>query len=400
MTQTNYNLSDKAYPLERNIIASILYDSEKVKYVQLQGITAEHFTNSYHKEIWQSIVAVASRQKNIHPAIIAAELGDNKIVDELQQMIQSMPIPKLVYIETSVAELIRLHTIHETWKLGITLQSMAETGKIDSDTIYNAIKETQQQTKHTKHPELLQDIFAIPKEQRKQKTYKTGYPRLDALTGGIPQGGITVLAGYTHSGKSRMTLAILGRIASTKKKVRYYALECSSYIFADYIEQMSGGYEPHESCYQYMSIIDRFSRIKDILLDAEVNNAQVIAIDYAQIVDVGEGSLFEQMRVLARELTEFTRRTNIAVVLLSQVPVEGAKGGIKKEAVQAKGGGDIMAASSLFLLLERKLDAKEDERNDRKLYVTKNRNGRTGDITMEYVYQHAGFTDDVLQDVF
>ena len=76
-------------------------------------------------------------------------------------------------------------------------------------------------------PEVITDIELLNSEDD-TSTLGTGLYDLDKLTGGIPRGAITVVAGRAGMGKTTVSLELTMNLAKNNKKVAYFSLEMTN----------------------------------------------------------------------------------------------------------------------------------------------------------------------------
>ena len=76
-------------------------------------------------------------------------------------------------------------------------------------------------------PEVLEDIEKLNSEED-NSTLSSGLYDLDKLTGGIPRGAITVVAGRAGMGKTTVSLELAMNLAKKDKTVAYFSLEMTS----------------------------------------------------------------------------------------------------------------------------------------------------------------------------
>jgi replicative DNA helicase len=76
-------------------------------------------------------------------------------------------------------------------------------------------------------PDVITDIELLNSEED-TSTLATGLYDLDKLTGGIPRGAITVIAGRAGMGKTTVSLELTMNLAKKNKKVAYFSLEMTN----------------------------------------------------------------------------------------------------------------------------------------------------------------------------
>jgi replicative DNA helicase len=250
----------------------------------------------------------------------------------------------------------------------------------------------------------------------------TGIEYLDNLTDGIREGKLTVLAGAPGSGKTALGLQICRNMVDTPDtKALFISLEMtgeelvgrmfcemneidySAFRKGDIISNFKNYNEMFEKYLQNieLDIVDdkgyTFSEVKSIVKERYGTEHQpdVIFIDYLQLISKrdhrDERAALDEF---LRSLVELAKKTNIAIVLLSQLNREGQKDQKEPDMTDLKGSGAIEqeAFVVIFVYKERKVKyGKETVRVFIK--VAKNREGPVGKKEFLFFGKHFKFQE-------
>jgi len=245
------------------------------------------------------------------------------------------------------------------------------------------------------------------------------FPTLDRFIDGICPGRLYLLTGYTSTGKSHMALTKFHKLLQQSARVRVVSLEMSEEQILFRLIAQRARLPIRDCIWRYnktkgIPLTDEqnkaldeaiafFSR-DDIYIDREpewsdmyasllqhevLQDTDVIIIDYAQnIRDRAEKNEYVRISDIVTKLQEFAVRSNIAIILISQVS-QGSQKDPNREVLDGKGSGQLGASADVFMTLRNVDNA--DERDERKkngqplrvlLDVQKNRHGPTGGVEM------------------
>lgn len=108
-----------------------------------------------------------------------------------------------------------------------------------------------------------------------------------------------------------------------------------------------------------------------------LEDPDVIFVDFLQNMQ-GEGKIYERMSTLPVQLQQTAKELNTAIVAMSQVSNEAAKG--NQNIIGYKGAGEIAAACDFGLWLERS----RQDKQALDCFIRKNRHGPTGNAELRY----------------
>jgi len=242
-------------------------------------------------------------------------------------------------------------------------------------------------------------------------------PSLNKKMWGIRKGRMTLIGARTSHGKSAMALQISIDLAKQGKKILFLSLEMDNNEMTERIycntrqvdnyHLLSGRFEESRQEWDvFLEEIDNWSLVfsdmvgkdwKDI--DEYLSNMKirpdVVILDYIQATRGQQRTQKEQFDDYILHFREMAMRYNFAGILCSQVNRASQDGKTKEpELHQLKGTGVLEENSDVVILLyyPHKND-KNESIHKYKIFLEKNRNGRTGYMDLFYYPQYYLFTE-------
>lgn len=276
--------------------------------------------------------------------------------------------------------------------------------------IFDVIKEIR-----TENNDIKDIIFEYNEEQAKHIGKEgiigisTGFDSLDRVIDGLREEHFWVVGGNTSSGKTFFALNMLVAVLRQNKRCAFYSLEMGKIDLVSRIlgimTEMNGSvifkakttpenleradFAKDELYNKKLSIYSEIRDIDDLVLSITeeklVNNANIIFIDYLQLISSRKDSKeYDVLRKVATDLQELAKNLKICIVCLSQLSNEAIKNP-NSEVMGFKGAGNIAASADMALEIK-PVDKKEvrdeklakGEEIDVKLIIKKNRHGRVG----------------------
>lgn len=254
----------------------------------------------------------------------------------------------------------------------------------------------------------------------------SGYRWLDEAIDGIRPGHLWVIGGYSSAGKTFFSLNIAKNLIQEKKRVVFFSLEMSK---VDIISRLLGlmteingrtilkyPLKPEDT--------DKVEAAKQLLVDSnmalysgmhdhnrvlltimqEEMKAKVdcVFIDYLQLFKTGSKSEYEAMTSIITELQNFSQRSGIPIIVLSQVSNEHAKN--SSPTMGFKGSGAIGASAELALEIRVDMEIETEgtlknkiemgEPYWVKIIAKKNRQGKMGSFNCQFLGTIGKFTEE------
>ncbi len=228
---------------------------------------------------------------------------------------------------------------------------------------------------------------------------ETGFRFIDETIFGLVPGFMYVIGGYTSVGKSAlMNQLIINCIKRNPGiKIAVYSTEMSdqqmllrllaSLTAIPSLKIFSGRLKPDEAqkvanSLEYLNnqnifLYDSIYDFQGIYDHSMIIGPDVVFVDYLQNMQA-DGTIFERMSRIPVQLHDMAKKLNTAVVAMSQISNEAAKGDSKT--IGYKGAGEVAAACDFGIWLERNKD------NDMIIdcYVRKNRHGPKCSTSLKY----------------
>lgn len=265
------------------------------------------------------------------------------------------------------------------------------------------------------------------RDGKKTKYIKTGYQVLDNFIGGFVKGGITLIGARPSQGKTTFMLNLKERLnhqgcncmiftiemkaedliykdLSYKSKINSQDIENGTISSAEYqkIIEISEHFKRDNYCY-----IDESSQTAEKIILAVKQRSikkpvDVIFIDYLGLIEMGmDKSKNEAVEKLMNKLRQFTKESNIATIILSQLnrQVE-ARQDKKPILADLRDSGSIEQDANQVLFLHRPYYYFPDAISSTDVYnngqkveycnllnviIAKARQGKTGDCYLEYI---------------
>lgn len=239
----------------------------------------------------------------------------------------------------------------------------------------------------------------------------TGFENLDNITGGLRRGEFIVIAARPSVGKTALAFNIVENVAKSEKphSVLFFSMEMTAIQLGKRMlrDRFSGNWNGVFGCFmekentekqilRYVNTlkncpikIDETGKLtldelyRRISLEAEKGNADVVIIDYMQLLKTTEKQTrYEQMTEISFRLKAMAKEFHIPLIALSQLNRMSCKDPSKPNLHDLRESGAIEQDADVVLLLGR--GDKDGEETKRHVYVAKNRNGKTGYISMEF----------------
>lgn len=254
---------------------------------------------------------------------------------------------------------------------------------------------------------------------------KTGFADLDKLTGGLLPRFVWIVGAWTNTGKSFFALQILLNALRQGKKCILFSLEMSDLITASrLLGNMTnvGSLEIYQGKFdtqmldqnmqllaqQNLLMYDNKLSMSEIatacIKESAMGKIDLIIIDYVQNLMDKPDSSYENMVNAVKMANVVAERTGAAILLVSQLSNEAAKGSGGKVSGY-KGAGELQAGPDVGLVLERVTQDGNSEIDKETILckVSKNRHGPLGRVWLKidpatgFIQQHPDqHTCDVL----
>ena len=385
---------------EQTIIGSIMIDSKVIPQV-LEALSEDDFLNSSCRMIFEACKEMF--MQDAKPDVITVmnrlseknrwseqDLKDYKI--HITEMAEIVPTVSNIaqYINIVKADAMRTRAADKTAMLAVALAGRAEVSECQSlaTGIVDALNGTT-----TKAAVSAKDgIVRFIKSQFETKEYiKTGIKQIDE-NARIKKGHMVVIGGRPSAGKTAFTLQIAMVMARTLN-VAYFSLETGEDEVYERMISCFYGLDFGRIQDRHNSIWDTvagqsefFAKLKIDVIDAagwtmekisataSQLQADVIFIDYLQLVSGPGKSEYERVSNVSLAAKTMSRTTNRLVVALSQLSRSNTDSPPTMQDLRSSGQIEQDANSIIFI---HNPDPQE-QIGKRQVIIAKNKNGRTG----------------------
>lgn len=236
----------------------------------------------------------------------------------------------------------------------------------------------------------------------------TGYPSLDEATYGFQRGAIVCIGARPGAGKTSFITNALAGLCRTGKRVLYFSTELTKPELYNKFAASQGGVKAFNLKHKCLDQHDRdalvaflpelkkynfhavkaFKPTERIVREAvEKHDPDILVIDHLQHIAEGD-KRYAEIDKFVKFLKRLALEKNIAVIVASQL--KRREDGEMPSMSDLKECGTIEEESSIVILLHN--ESKEPIRPIL-FRITKNRDGRMGDTTLQFDGVYTKFTD-------
>lgn len=402
-------LSVDSYTPQASVLGAILCNP-KFMGEAMQQLTGEEFSHPSCKVVWSAMTVIFRRGQSIDPVVVLHELsGYPEAGSFLHQLMEQCPAfgnfePHLQALkEQSQRDRLReiALAMTETYELAELQHLLDKANRLS----------IQKQARERRNMLGMFENFG----ERHAQTVQPDYLRwpFSPLNDGIrvKGGKYLILGGYPSDGKTAFALACACHQASTGKRTVFYSFETDTETAEDRIIAATAGISLRhiqdnaltESEWAAFGQISSASdwpleivsaagmTVDDIRADALACHAEIIYIDYLQLISIGRYgkgmTRFDAVTAISMGLQQLAKSTGITVIALSQMtrPQDNKE----PDMHNLRESGQIEQDADVIMLLFRK-DTK-NIRAPRKLKIEKNKEGRTGRFWLDFDGEYQRF---------
>lgn len=429
---------------EQAVIACCLIDEEAPLYIT-SALSEDDFYAEAHKHIFGAILSLYQRSKPIDFVTLVDELENTAMLDvvggiEYITNLTNM-IPSAANYKSYVEIVKRTSVLRQIISAGQKIIENAYVSEDKDESVNFAEKlifeigqkEEQSSLVHIGPAlgEVIQKFDDLSKNKAVSKGIKTGFKEFDAITNGLQNSDLILLAARPGVGKTSFAMNIITNAAINEgKKCAIFSLEmpavqiaqrslCSvasvsmeralkgqlneeewkSLWVANKKLAEAGIYVDDNSMNDPMKILSKCRKLK------REKGLDLLMIDYLQLMSSGKKTDSRQQEI--SEMTRFlkiaARELNVPIILLSQLSraVEQRKGDHRPVLSDLRESGAIEQDADIVLFIY-KPDmysdiVSEDEPGICELIVAKHRNGSQGTVKLRWVGEYTTFVDKDVQ---
>lgn len=407
-------MQNNVLALEAGVLGTIMKYNYLLEDVQLQ---TEYFTTQAHKSLFETFKQLKATNTPIDVATV------------LISSLNSLDANELMFIANQANErnfdkhvqlLFEQHQDRE--KQNILRQSLEDDLEINE--IVKALQsiETNKASDYHSMSSLLADALERPFQPQEQVTaHKTGLKVFDAITGGLRNSELIILAARPSVGKTAVALNLMRYLTQMNQNIIpvFFSLEMQAASITNRLIASCGRYDSRKLDNPYAKLTDdekarwnqSLEAVRAINLETFDSAAQtmsdirrktrkmsrihkdkqlVVVIDYLQIIRAENRNMSEYERItsISKELKELAKEFDIPVVCLAQLN-RGNEGRNDKRPMMSdlRGSGAVEQDADIVALLHREDYYEQDtanHNNEIEINVAKNRNSKTGLVTMYF----------------
>lgn len=420
--------------VEKSVLGAILID-EDAMFKVAEELNPTHFYGKKHQLIFEAMLDLFSHQKPIDILTLSTELKSRKSIKEiggnvyLTELVEA--VPTAAHIEEYSKIIINLAQRRRLITLASDIENLAYKQEKELDIVLDEVEKnlmsiTQTTTKKdfVHVSSLLEKSYKkaeeLNKDPGKLMGVPTGFSYLDGILGGLQRSDLIILAARPSVGKTAFSLDI-ARHASVYegKSVGIFTLEMSDTQLMDRILSMQVGVGLWDLRMGRISD-DVFTRLSDamgVLSEAKLyiddtpginimemrakarklkieRGLDLIIVDYLQLIEGrSKENRVQEVSEISRFLKNLARELDVPVLALSQLSraVE-QRGDGTPQLSDLRESGSIEQDADVVLFLS-KVGGEDENSQNRKLFISKHRNGPTGEEELFFVKEQARFRE-------
>lgn len=379
----------------------ILYPEER--YLVFRGLDERHFT-SHYRTIYKECKKLYLEEKEIDPVIIVSEIGN-----EYMNVVAGLADMSLI-IKPNTEEYINL--LSNDFNIN---QAMIKTKelllKIEKDMLsqkeiqneYLEISKLFNEESKVKKVNMIQGFSDLLNDLENKTEYaKTWFNKLDKYVL-IDEGDYIIIGGRPSSGKTTFAvnlainlsakykidffslettyLKIFRKIAATTGRININKIQNKTLQDSDYNNLINAASE----CSNYkLNVIEAAGMsVSDITSIAMQDKADIIFIDYLQLIKGNGKNLYEQTTNISKELHIFAQKEKVTVFALAQLN----RTAVGKEPTMSdlRESGQIEQDADVIMLMYQPNENEDIKKQSRDCIIAKNKTGETGKIKLDFI---------------
>lgn len=426
MAPRNRSLPPHNEEIEKAFLSCVIQNPKEILMKCIDSINSAYFFIASHKVMFKCIVDMYRNDEEINLISITASLHEAEQLDKVggAAIITEIAtyVPTAVNYDYWQEELTRYFALRKIYNAADQAKDLVFTNDARPQEIVstfdqklNAIKKIYYSSEVAQpissfvaeYIEYMEDNYNHP---GKLRGLSYGVQELDNITNGIKPGELIVIGARTSIGKTALMLNIACNMAFDQQiPFGFFSLEMpenqiltrvASYLSGVSLHSISTGFLSKGDLQQIAKATDAICREK-IYLDcsgrmtsanvrarsiAMLHKYQIkcIFVDYVQLLKSSDGKHTDYQRVseVSKDLKQLALELNIPVVTAAQLN-RGAESGENSipRLSHLRNSGDIEQDADVVMLLHRN---RENDPEKTKLYVSKNRNGPTGEVDLKF----------------
>lgn len=400
--------------LERALLGALLLEGER-----LEGIAPllppEAFYGPKNRKVYEALLGLRERGKPIDLLHAAEALGGEIPVEALLRMVEGVP--------TSAYADHYAKVLREKWLLRELIALMAEVQRKAYEEDLEgalALQERLFGLEEGWEPKGMQSLVneALDSLENPKEGLRLGIPGLDDLLGGIHGGSLVLLAGRPGVGKTAFALWIALSVAKGGGKVGFFSLEMRAHELGLRLLAMEGGVDLHalrkgelgeRELARLLEAKDRLEGLPIYIDDtpglslAELRararalareGLALLVVDYLGLLEAPGETRERQVAETSRGLKALARELGLPLLALSQLSRAIERREDKRPRLSdLRDSGALEQDADIVLFLWSPLAGQSPEGEEVKVFLAKNRQGPTGEVSLRVDRARGWFGD-------
>jgi replicative DNA helicase len=410
-------MSDHSTSSEEGLVGTILLDPiYALSEAERNGITPEHFKDLRLRQVYEVLQDMASKRETIGSHTLYVRLREGKLLDACggAAYLSALPdgVPSAANAPFYIGVMRENHYRRKAIEFAQKVKTAAEANEGELDNLikgvetelFNLAGYSTATTSGTRKDSFLRLIDRMEEAQKNKGAIiglPTGLHRLDYMIGGLRDGALVIIAARPGMGKSSLCMQIGEHNALDKRSTGVFTLEMTedelnlrslgSHSRVDMQSALRGEVSQLETPRLIASagilskapihIRDSITTLAGIQSEARrlvtQHGVKLIIIDYLQLVRVpGIKHRVQEVGEVSRGLKMLAKELKVPVVAAAQISreIEKDAGGRRPRLADLRESGDIEQDADVVAFIW------EDQKNQSKICVAKNRNGGCGEI--------------------
>jgi len=428
-------IAPSAIDMEEAVLGSMILESNSLNLV-IDILKPETFYKEVHQKIYTAILSLFAKSIQIDMLSLVNELkatgmleivgGPYYVTQLCNRVASSANIEyhtRIVIQKYIQRELIRISTeitrdAYEDSTDVLELLDKAEKSLFD---IHNENLKKKGESIRELVLQVTNDIAKAQADPKHFTGIPTGYTELDRILRGLKEKEVVIIAARPSLGKTALALQIAKNIAiSFQYPVAIFSLEMSGKALAKRLVSNETGFNSYKiesgrfsdsDWDEYYKLITSLIESNIFIEDAPAINIldlkaklrrlvqkhgiKVAIIDYLQLMTSLEKNANREVQVasISRGIKTIAMELDIPIILLSQLSrnVEQRGGSKKPMLSDLRESGAIEQDADIVCFMWN--DSFKETQADIELFVAKNRNGATGDLTLKFIKSIGRFFD-------
>ncbi len=449
MTNNVYEFSREQYlerPLpssaeaERLILGAVFLDNSVLPQA-IELLKPEHFYSPIHRRVYAAMVFLFERKEKIDPILVGEELKKDGSIESIGGVASitnlTFGLPhfsditdycKIVRQKSQIRELIK--ACGQITSTALAEDELAEETLNFAQTLVNEVCTQEEKRGFVSIGKLSEDALhrtsGLAEKGATQTGLRTGFRDWDALTGGLQETDLIIIAARPGMGKSSLVVNIAEKVSSFEKEAvtAIFSLEMSKEQYADRmlcssaqidLQRYRNGSLTKEEWDNLIFTANIFSdyrikiddtssisplemRSKLMRMEAETKRLDLVVVDYLQRMSSSKKTESRQQEVssIARELKSIAKDFKVPVIAISSLSRAcEARNPPRPRMSDLRESGDIESEADMVAFIYRPEYYQQTDENMgfAEFIIDKHRHGPTGTVKFAFMKEFTKFAN-------